>query len=346
MKSAQDAVSGGPTAATPGRGSPKPGIEHPLTVPSRPDAGAKLKIDLVERQSAKVGLSPERTPLTDALPPRTLGGLVTACIFADLDWWGTAFHTDQKQPVQPRPSGRTEGPSGHYNARHTCLHTNAAAPDAPDAPDAPAGSTQESFGDTCIMLIIMLFFAVYGRLNSKQLFSAETQLRTAEGLLLFLPRSKRRSWQLGKLSDMAAAALAREVCGDAFSPEGIECDGKVVVYRADLNVPVVQGRITDSSRIDATLPTLSLLLSKGARVAVISHFGRPNPAKQTLEEMRKEYSLGAVADALAQKLTPGPFQGLAADCIGPEAEEAVAKLKPGQVRGAASRLDTLGRYKP
>ena len=132
----------------------------------------------------------------------------------------------------------------------------------------------------------------------------------------------------------AAAALASEICSEPYNPDGIECNEKVVLYRADLNVPVIHSRITDSSRIDGTLPTLKLLLSKGARVAVISHFGRPNPEKQPLEQMRQEHSLRVVADALAQKLPPGAFQGFAADCIGLEAEEAIAELQPGQVSTA------------
>jgi phosphoglycerate kinase len=143
-----------------------------------------------------------------------------------------------------------------------------------------------------------------------------------------------------------ASTLASEICGPSFNPEDIDCNGKVVIYRADLNVPVLHGHITDWSRIDGTLPTLKLLLSKGARVAVISHFGRPKPEKQSLEEMRKEYSLQVVAEALGQKLPAGVFQGLAADCTGPEAEEAISKLQAGQASHpthADDRFELLGQ---
>ena len=98
IKSAQDAVSGGPTAATPGRGSPNPGIQQPLTVSSRSDAGAKLKAALVERQTVKAGLSLERTPLADAPWPSNLGGLVSARIVGDRDeltGLGTAINQDR-----------------------------------------------------------------------------------------------------------------------------------------------------------------------------------------------------------------------------------------------------------
>ncbi|MDH5590667.1 MAG: phosphoglycerate kinase, partial [Gemmatimonadota bacterium] len=64
--------------------------------------------------------------------------------------------------------------------------------------------------------------------------------------------------------------------------------GRTVLLRADLNVPLEEGRITDDQRIRATLPTLDLLTGAGARVVLLSHLGRPKG------EARPEFSLAPV----------------------------------------------------
>jgi len=56
--------------------------------------------------------------------------------------------------------------------------------------------------------------------------------------------------------------------------------GKVVFVRADLNVPAKEGKVTDTTRIDRFVPTLSALADKGAKVIVTSHFGRPDGEKK------------------------------------------------------------------
>ena len=105
--------------------------------------------------------------------------------------------------------------------------------------------------------------------------------------------------------------------------DGLEVAGKRVLLRADLNVPVHDGRITDRTRIERLTPTIRELAAKGARVIVCSHFGRPKGKPVA------EMSLAPVAAALAEVL--GQPVAFAADCIGPVAADAVAGLAPGGV---------------
>ena len=99
--------------------------------------------------------------------------------------------------------------------------------------------------------------------------------------------------------------------------------GKRVLLRLDLNVPFENGRVSDATRIDRALPTLRDLSAKGARIVVLSHFGRPKNGPDV------ENSLKPVAAVLADHLKmPVAF---ASDCIGEVAEKAVAALKDGEV---------------
>lgn len=99
--------------------------------------------------------------------------------------------------------------------------------------------------------------------------------------------------------------------------------GKRVLLRADLNVPVRDGQITDRTRIERLSPTIRELAEKGARVIVCSHFDRPKGKRVP------EMSLKPMAEALAGSL--GRPVAFADDCIGPVAEAAVAALKDGDV---------------
>src|SRR5215470_18031843 len=98
--------------------------------------------------------------------------------------------------------------------------------------------------------------------------------------------------------------------------------GKRVLVRVDLNVPVENGKVADTTRIERAAPTIREIADKGGKVILLSHFGRPkgpDPAQ----------SLRPVAEALARVIKrPVAF---AADCIGPAAEAAVAALRPGDV---------------
>ncbi len=105
--------------------------------------------------------------------------------------------------------------------------------------------------------------------------------------------------------------------------DDLQARGKRVLLRADLNLPVRDGRITDMTRIERLAPTIRELSEKGARVVVCSHFDRPKG--QRVPEM----SLKPMAVALAQTL--GRPVAFADDCIGAEAETAVGALTDGDV---------------
>ncbi|MCP4040275.1 MAG: phosphoglycerate kinase [bacterium] len=98
--------------------------------------------------------------------------------------------------------------------------------------------------------------------------------------------------------------------------------GKRVFVRADLNVPMREGVITDATRIEASLPTLRRLAEAGARVVIASHLGRPKG------KHNPDYSLRPVADSLADKL--GCPVAFARDCVGDRAEAAANALAEGE----------------
>jgi phosphoglycerate kinase len=105
--------------------------------------------------------------------------------------------------------------------------------------------------------------------------------------------------------------------------DGLDVKGKRVLVRADLNVPVRNGEVTDATRLERVLPGLTDLARRGARVIVISHFGRPKGAPDP------EFSLRPVADRLSKLL--GRPVAFAPDCIGGVAEKVVASLTPGEI---------------
>ncbi len=99
--------------------------------------------------------------------------------------------------------------------------------------------------------------------------------------------------------------------------------GKRVLVRVDLNVPMKNGKVTDATRIERAAPTLNELAAKGAKVIVLSHFGRPDGKRVP------EMSLKPLVEPLSQAL--GKPVAFAEDCIGPAAETAVKALKAGDV---------------
>ena len=78
--------------------------------------------------------------------------------------------------------------------------------------------------------------------------------------------------------------------------DGLDAAGRTVLLRADLNVPMRDGRVGDATRIERTLPTIRELAAKGARVVLLSHLGRPKGRPEA------GLSLRPVAEALAEAL--------------------------------------------
>ena len=115
--------------------------------------------------------------------------------------------------------------------------------------------------------------------------------------------------------------------------DDLDVQGKRVLVRCDMNVPMKNGNVTDATRIERSLPTIKDLLAAGAGVIIMSHFGRPKG--QVVADM----SLKPVAAALAKAL--GRDVAFAGDCIGDDAEK-TAQLASG---GGVAMLENL-RFHP
>lgn len=106
--------------------------------------------------------------------------------------------------------------------------------------------------------------------------------------------------------------------------EDVDFAGKKVIIRVDFNVPLKDGKITDDTRIVATLPTINYILSKKpSSIVLMSHLGRPNgqvAPKDSLEPVSKR-----LEEVLKQKIV------FLKDCVGKEVEDSVASLNDGQV---------------
>jgi phosphoglycerate kinase len=98
--------------------------------------------------------------------------------------------------------------------------------------------------------------------------------------------------------------------------------GKRVLVRVDLNVPMQDGKVADSTRIEEIVPTIRELSDKGGKLILLSHFDRPKGRDP-------KYSLRPVAAEVA-RLLKRPV-GFAEDCIGPKAENAIAAMKNGDI---------------
>lgn len=105
--------------------------------------------------------------------------------------------------------------------------------------------------------------------------------------------------------------------------DSFDVTDKIVLVRADLNVPMKDGKVTDATRIERLVPTLRELEKREAKVVVMSHFGRPKG------KIVPEMSLKPVAEALGDIL--GAPAAFSVDCVGPAAEQSVDHIGDGGV---------------
>ena len=106
--------------------------------------------------------------------------------------------------------------------------------------------------------------------------------------------------------------------------DDMDLNGKVVLVRVDINVPVENGRVTDATRIEKIVPTIRDIVTKGGKPVLLAHFGRPKGAPDPA------FSLRQVLPALKAAL-PGRRVSFAEDCIGSAAKQAVALMQRGDV---------------
>jgi phosphoglycerate kinase len=106
--------------------------------------------------------------------------------------------------------------------------------------------------------------------------------------------------------------------------DDLDVRNKRVLLRADLNVPLKDGAVADATRIERLAPTIEALIAKGAKVIVMSHFGRPQGRPDP------SFSLRLLIAPLREAIG-GRDVVFAADCIGEEARRVVAALRPSQV---------------
>jgi phosphoglycerate kinase len=104
--------------------------------------------------------------------------------------------------------------------------------------------------------------------------------------------------------------------------DDVDLRGKRVLLRVDLNVPMADGEVADSTRVERIAPTVAEIAAKGGKVILLSHFGRP-------KGRNAQDSLKPVAAALAHHLRRDI--AFADDCVGPAAAAAVAAMKNGDI---------------
>ena len=110
---------------------------------------------------------------------------------------------------------------------------------------------------------------------------------------------------------------------DKLTIRDLDAAGKRVFVRVDFNVPLADGKVTDDSRIRAALPTINLLLQRGARVILASHLGRPDGKVQDGLRLRP---VGERLGSLLRRNVP-----VTGDALGVGTEDAVKRLRSGEV---------------
>ena len=117
------------------------------------------------------------------------------------------------------------------------------------------------------------------------------------------------------MNDLSSLAIANADLADV--------KGKVIFFRTDLNVPMADGKITDTTRIDRTAPGIADLAQKGAKVVVAAHYGRPKGAR--VDAMSLRPIAPALADAVGRQVT------FIDDCIGSDVATAINAMAEGDV---------------
>ena len=123
---------------------------------------------------------------------------------------------------------------------------------------------------------------------------------------------------------MRAARFTLEMAKKSVGDLGeADLKGKRVFVRADFNVPLEKGKITDDTRIRGAIPTIKYLTSKGAKVLLSSHLGRPKGGYEA------KFSLAPITGRLSELL--GQPVPLVPDCIGVSVGKQVSEMKDGDV---------------
>merc|ERR1719327_1580721 len=146
----------------------------------------------------------------------------------------------------------------------------------------------------------------------------------------FAPATRWASPVASRQASARVSMMAKKSVGDMSKGD---LEGKKVLIRCDLNVPLDGKTITDDTRIRASVPTLKYLVENGAKVAVCSHLGRPK------EGPEDKFSLGPCAARLGECL--GQDVKMAPDCIGDE----VASMIDGMSNGDVVLLENTRFYK-
>ena len=136
-----------------------------------------------------------------------------------------------------------------------------------------------------------------------------------------------------RLALQSIAFIGTNAMGKFRTLDDIDVRGKRVLLRADLNVPVKDGLVTDATRIERLAPTIKALIDRGAKVIVMSHFGRPKSGPDPALSLRA--LIAPLEKAIGRKVA------FASDCIGDEAKRVVVALEPGQ----AALLENLRFHK-
>lgn len=102
-----------------------------------------------------------------------------------------------------------------------------------------------------------------------------------------------------------------------------DLSGKRVLVRVDFNLPMEDGKVTDDTRIQAALPTINDITKAGGKAILIAHMGRPKGKRDETQSLKQ--IIPAVEAVIGKPVS------FASDCIGPEAEKAVAAMKNGDV---------------